>query len=67
MVPVPGAAPAVADSLGLSRTHLIRLLAELDEKRPHDLEPHPRRARPRAAAAFSGYKPAERGAKRILL
>jgi CRP/FNR family transcriptional regulator, anaerobic regulatory protein len=66
--PFPVQRQQLADALGLSRTHLIRSLAELDEKGLATISSHTLAVLDRERlAAFSGYKPFERGAKRILL
>jgi CRP/FNR family transcriptional regulator, anaerobic regulatory protein len=66
--PFPVQRQQLADALGLSRTHLIRSLADLQEMglatiTNHTLALHDRER----LAAYSGYRAAERSGRRIIL
>jgi CRP-like cAMP-binding protein len=66
--PFPVQRQQLADALGLSRTHLIRSLAELQEMGLATISSHTLAVIDRdKLAAFAGYRPVERSGKRIIL
>jgi CRP-like cAMP-binding protein len=66
--PFPVQRQQLADALGLSRTHLIRSLAELQEMGLATISSHTLAIADREKlAAFAGYRPVERTGRRVIL